>query len=97
MAEEVIEDVSEMAKESWYAMRRQFKLEEAQLNHQIFITFNDNWIEFSLRYVVDNRGRRRTKDRLFTRILEELEINKETIELASETYEVISVQKTDVL
>ena len=89
VAEEVVGDVSKQAKEAWYEMRKNFKIEDAKLEHQTFMIFNDNWIEFSLRYVVDIRARREVKDLLFTRLLEEIKIHKGVIELASETFEIV--------
>lgn len=88
VADEVVGEVSKQAKEAWYDMRKKFKLEDAKLEHQIFMIFNDNWIEFSLRYVVDIRARRLIKNGLFTRILEEVEKHKGVIWLASETIEI---------
>ena len=89
VAADMLCDVSNQAKKAWYDMRRQFKLEDATLHHQVFMTFDDNWISFSLRYVVDIRERRITKDRLFTKLLEELDLHKEVIKLASATIEVV--------
>lgn len=93
VAEEVLGDVSKQAKEAWYDMRRKFKLEDAKLEHQVFMVFNDNWIEFSLRYVVDIKSRRVVKDALFTRLLEEIEVHKKAIQLASETFEIVGDSK----
>ena len=89
VAAEVVGNVSKQAKEAWHDMRKNFKLEDAKLEHQTFMIFNDNWIEFSLRYIVDIRERRLAKDLLFTRILEEIEKHKESIALASETIEIV--------
>lgn len=93
VADEVVGEISAQAKESWYNMRRNFKLEDAKLEHQIFMVFDDNWIELSLRYIVDIKTRRITKDELFTRLLEEIEKHEDSIELASETYEIVSNRK----
>ena len=89
VADEVAGSVSTQAKEAWYGMRKKFKLEDAKLEHQVFMVFNDNWIELSLRYVVDIRERRVVQDGLFTRLLEEIEKHKGVIELASETLEIV--------
>lgn len=93
VADEVLGDVSVQAKEAWYEMRRQFRLEDATLEHQTFMTFDDQWIDVSLRYVVDIKKRRIIKDMLFTRLLEEIEKNKGVIELASETIELVTYNK----
>lgn len=89
VADEVVGEASTQAKEAWYNMRRQFRLENATLEHQTFMVFDDNWVELSLRYVVDIKERRRTKDRLFTRLLEEIGKNSGEIELASQTFEIV--------
>jgi small-conductance mechanosensitive channel len=89
VAEQVVGDVSKQAREAWYEMRKNFKIEDAKLEHQIFMIFNDNWIELSLRYVVDIRARREIKDLLFTRLLAEIKKHKGVIELASETFEIV--------
>ncbi|MBF7096656.1 mechanosensitive ion channel family protein [Alkalibacter mobilis] len=86
---EILGDVSTQAKDAWFQMRRQFRLEDATLENQIFMTFDDNWIEFSLRYVVDIKERRITKDLIFTRLLEELDKYEEEIQLASQTIELV--------
>ena len=89
IAEDILGEAPDHAKKAWYDMRREFKLEPATLHPQVFMTFDDNWIEFSLRYVVDIRKRRITKDHLFTRLLDELEQHKGVIELASQTIEMV--------
>jgi small-conductance mechanosensitive channel len=93
VADEVIGEVSAQAKEAWYNMRKRFQLEDATLEHQTFMVFNDNWVEFSLRYVVDMKKRRLIRDRLFTRLLDEIEKYPDSIELASETFELVRDEK----
>jgi hypothetical protein len=57
---------------------------------------NDNWIEFTVRYVVNFKSRRRTKDRLFTRILEEIEASDGRIAIASATFHLVETPVVDV-
>ncbi|WP_051912590.1 mechanosensitive ion channel family protein [Carnobacterium funditum] len=75
---------------AWDNMKRRYKLENASLNSQVFLSFNDNWVEISLRYVVDYRERRDVKDKLFTEILQRFEQEGTRLEIASETLEVLS-------
>lgn len=89
VADEVLGDVSLQAQEAWYDMRKRFRLEDAVLEHRTYMRFDDNWIEFSLRYVVDIRQRRVVTDLLYTRMLEEIEAYKDSIELASQTIELV--------
>ena len=57
----------------------------------ITLAANDNWIEFTARYVVDYRKRRFVKDRLFTRLLEEVDKSENRVRLASATFEVTNI------
>lgn len=75
---------------AWENMKKRYKLENASLENQVFLIFNDNWAEISLRYVVDYRERRGTKDKLFCEILERFEQEGDRLEIASETIEMVS-------
>lgn len=57
---------------SWQNMVRHYRVEDANVEPMITLQATDNWIEFTVRYVVDYRKRRWMKDHLFTRILEEV-------------------------
>lgn len=74
----------------WENMKRRYKLENASLENQVFLSFNDNWVEISLRYVVDYRERRNVKDKLFSEIIQRFNQEGNSLEIASETLEVIS-------
>lgn len=50
---EVLADYASQVKESWLAMARQFRVEEANVEPMITIRATDNWIEFTVRYVVN--------------------------------------------
>ncbi|MGB3160006.1 MAG: mechanosensitive ion channel family protein [Carnobacterium sp.] len=75
---------------AWETMKRRYKLEDASLENQVFLSFNDNWVEISLRYVVDYRERRNVKDKIFSEILLRFEQEGERLEIASETLEIIA-------
>jgi len=93
VADDVLGDVSVQAKDAWFEMRKHFRLEDAALENRIFMTFDDNWVTLSLRYVVDIKQRRTVKDVLFTNLLEELEKHHGSIELGSETIEMVDFTK----
>lgn len=90
VAKKHTESYNREAAVAWENMKRRYKLENASLENQVYLTFDDNWAEVSLRYVVDYRERRSTKDRIFTEILQRFEQEGDRIEIASETIEVIS-------
>ncbi len=50
---------------------------------------NDNWVEFTLRYVVHFRKRRLTKSDLFTQILTEVEKTNGKVKFASATFHLV--------
>ena len=90
IAEKYTGEYNKEAAIAWENMKKRYRLENASLENQVFLTFNDNWVEINLRYVVDYRERRRVKDKLFSEILERFNQEGERLEIASETIEVIS-------
>jgi len=93
---EVLVDYAQNVKESWLRMVRQYRVEEANVEPMITLRATDNWIEFTVRYVVDYRKRRWMKDHLFTRILEEVDRSGNQIRLASTTFEIVPGSSLDV-
>ncbi|MHB9031320.1 MAG: mechanosensitive ion channel family protein, partial [Candidatus Latescibacterota bacterium] len=57
---------------------------------------NDNWVEFILRYVVDYKQRRGTKDQIFTRLLEEIKQSGGRVQIATTSFRVTSVPDVNV-
>ncbi|MEP7362964.1 MAG: mechanosensitive ion channel domain-containing protein [Acidobacteriota bacterium] len=96
VVDEVLAGYAAEVKESWLAMVRQYRLDEANVEPLITLRATDNWIEFTVRYVVDYRKRRWMKDYLYTRILEEIDKSGNQIRLASATFEVVPGSRLDV-
>lgn len=81
---------------AWENMKRRYKLENASLDAQVFLSFNDNWVEISLRYAVDYRERRIVRDKIFSEILQRFKQEGTRLEIASETLEVFSSSSTNM-
>jgi small-conductance mechanosensitive channel len=96
VAEEVVSDYSKAASVAWADITRSFLVEDAMVDPMVTMIANDNWIEFTLRYVVDFKMRRRTKDRLFTRILEEIDASDGRIAIASATFHLVEAPPFEV-
>lgn len=96
IVDEVLADYAGQVKDSWLNMVRQYRVEEANVEPMVTLRATDNWIEFTVRYVVDYRKRRWMKDHLFTRILEEIDKSDNQIRLASATFEVVTGSTLDV-
>ena len=85
IAAAVVGDYTQSAKSRWQELVRSYRIEDARVDPQVTLIANDNWVKFTLRYVVDYRKRRSTKDALFTRILEAIENTEGRVRLASAT------------
>ncbi len=96
LVNEVLVGYANEVKDSWKQMVRQYRIEDANVEPMITLRATDNWIEFTVRYVVDYRKRRWMKDHLFTRILEEVDKSDNQIRLASATFEVVTGSTLDV-
>ncbi len=83
VAHEVVGDCANFANEKWKEIVKKYMIENAKVDPLVTATANDNWVEFTLRYVVDYKMRRSTKDRLFLRVLEEINKTDEKVQIAS--------------
>jgi small-conductance mechanosensitive channel len=95
-AEEVVGDYTHEAQGHWETMVRKFLIENASTSPVVTLVINDNWVEYTLRYVVDYRKRRTTKDLLFSRILEEVDQSAGKVQFASATFQVVGLPPLDV-
>ena len=62
----------------------------------VTLVTNDNWMEFTVRYVVHYKRRRRTKDELFTRILDEFLATEAKVAFASATFQLVEAPTLNV-
>ncbi len=93
---EVCRDYALQSRVAWDEAVRKYQLEDARIEPLITLAANDNWIEFTARYIVDYRKRRFVKDRLSTRLLEEVDKSGNRIRLASATFELTNLPRLDV-
>jgi small-conductance mechanosensitive channel len=84
------------AKEEWKTMVHKFYIEDAEINPSLAIKLTDNWVEISLRYIVDYKKRRFTKSLLNDEIRKRVLASNGRIEFASATYEVVSIPVVNV-
>jgi small-conductance mechanosensitive channel len=95
----VSQDVSEyttFAKKTWEKMIRKYSIEEASINPIVTMVANDNWMEFTARYIVDYKFRRSTKDRIFLEIVSAIENSNGTVGIASATFHIVETPKLNV-
>ncbi len=96
LAQQIITEISnkllleyaEFAKEHWKIMVKNYRIENANVKPTVTVRLTDNWIEFTLRYVVDYKQRRLTKDNIYREIQKGFEQSEGKVALASSTFEI---------
>ena len=71
IADEAVGDYSKNAEKAWEEIVKKFLIENARVEPLISMEVDQNWMTYSIRYVVDYKRRRMTKNDLFSRILDE--------------------------
>jgi len=96
IAEEVVRDFTDSVRNSWEGLSKLYAIESAKIEPMVTISATDNWVEFTLRYVVDFKKRRSTKDLLYTRFLESVDQSGGKIQMASQTSEIVAFPQLEV-
>ncbi|GEM_PF-84151 len=96
VADQVSAEFIEQAEAHWRQIAKKYLVEDARTSPMVTIVLNDNWMEFTVRYVVNYRRRRLAKDQLFTLLLEELEQTEGRVQLASATFQLVETPVFDV-
>ncbi|SDX42933.1 mechanosensitive ion channel family protein [Flavobacterium degerlachei] len=93
---EVAGDLTEKSKDKWKSLQYKYRLEDAQTAPMISLIANDNWAEYTLRYVVDYKKRRTTKTILFSKILTKIEATNGEVKMASATFQLVQAPDFNV-
>jgi small-conductance mechanosensitive channel len=93
---EIAGDLTAKSKEKWLELQYKFSLEDAQTDPMVSLIANDNWVEFTLRYVVSYKKRRLVKTELFTKILKDVDATEGKIKFASATFEIVGAPDINV-
>lgn len=93
VVDEICKDYALESAEAWRHAVNRYRLEPARIDPMITLAATDNWITFTIRYIVDYRKRRVVRDQLFTRILEEVDKSQGRVRLASATFEISGVPR----
>lgn len=87
---EVCKEYAEKSATTWKQLAFKFRVEQAQVLPFVTLKFDQNWITFTLRYIVDYKTRRTTQDRIYTALLDEIS-KHDNITIATTTSEVTSI------
>lgn len=96
IGKEITGHLSEKSKQKWDFLQNKYRLENAQTEPMVSLIANDNWVEYTLRYVVDFKRRRTTKTELFTKILNTIEATNGEIKFASATFHLVEAPEIKV-
>lgn len=96
VVQEVVGEYAVGAKLRWRELVQRYRIEDARVEPMVTLVANDNWMEFTVRYVVDYKRRRITKDELFFRVLEEIDRSGGRVALASATFQIVETPVLDV-
>ena len=98
--QQVIDEIAGPDVPAAQAMRdrlvKKYMIEQLVVEPVVTMTANDNWIEYTVRYVVDYRKRRRTKDQIFERILDEFDRSEGRVSIASTTVQLVDPPLFDI-
>lgn len=83
-------------KGEWRKMTGKYMLEDAQLTPMVTLSMKGNWAEYALRYVVDYKKRRSTKDDISVRILQFIDQSEGEIKLGMPSFELAAVPPLDI-
>jgi len=89
-ANAVTGDYTERTRTTWNQLVERFMIEDANLTPMVSLVATDNWLQYTVRYVVDVKSRRTTRDRLFERVLAAIDNSKGTVQLASATLQIVN-------
>ena len=72
-----------------------YPVKETKVEPTVYLAMTDNWIELTLRFLVDAQERRGVKDRLHRELLQYFQ-TEEKIEIASTTIEIVGFPRLEV-
>jgi len=90
-AEEVVGKYIQPAQERWKEMYKKYRLEHESVDPVVTLNANDNWMEFTLRYIVDYKKRRSNKDQLFEAIINKIARTDGKVAIASTTLQLVDL------
>jgi small-conductance mechanosensitive channel len=85
-------DYATKSQSQWKELSNKYKVEDAQVQPMVTLKFDQSWITFTLRYIVDYKKRRGTKDLIFTTVLDEIAKYDDIIMIAAATLEVTNIK-----
>lgn len=96
IASKALSEYTVNSRAQWKEVVNKYYIEDAQVEPTLAITLTDNWIQFNLRYIVDYKKRRFTKNELHDSIRKAFEATNGEVILASTTIELVKIPELKV-
>lgn len=84
------------ADEEWQVMLKKYRIENAKTEPNVSLEITDGGLVFTLRYIVDYKQRRGTKDKIYTSILEQFNASNGSILLPASTLQIVETPDINV-
>ncbi|MCX7551732.1 mechanosensitive ion channel family protein [Xanthomarina sp. F2636L] len=91
IASKALSEYTVNSRTKWKEVVNKYYIEDAQVEPTLAISLTDNWIQFNLRYIVDYKKRRFTKNELQDSIRKAFEATKGQVVFASTTIELVKI------
>lgn len=86
-------EFAQEAKQYWRKMTEKYMVEDARVDPFVLMKFDENWITFTLRYVVDYKMRGTNKDKIYEKVLLAVRNSQGRMEVASAAFEITAFPK----
>lgn len=90
-ADSIVGEFTRRTAAEWQEFTLKYEVEDARTEPQVTMVATDNYVLFTLRYVVHYRQRRATADALFRRINQDI-VQSGNVHLASATIEILRAE-----
>lgn len=91
VANEAVGEYTKGAETEWAEMLKKYRIEKAHTEPRATLAITDSGVLFTLRYTVDFKFRRSTKDKIYTRVLQEIAKVDDKIFLPATTIQVVDM------
>jgi len=96
VANELAGEYAAEAEKVWQHLMENYMIVAAQTAPTVTLVANDNWLEYTVRYVVKYTERRSMKSQLFNRIMDEIDQTNDQVAIASTTIHIVDAPTFDV-
>lgn len=88
IANNYFDTYEEGAKREWGKLVDKYVIENAKVDNQIYLSADQDHLNFTIRYVTDYKSRRQAKNDLFSSIIEQIETNSDYVNIAGATIDI---------